>query len=646
VAKRKYVRTSTRIAVAVIGVFLLLPFSISAAGGSSGNSSPALFSSSRDVADPEALRKIFQAAAEEFTVPLSVVQAVSFLQSRWEHHDGQPSTSGGCGVMHLTDVDPEDLLPQQNDIASSAPDLNDPALHTRDQAATLLDVDDPDALCPDVRQNIRGGVALLAQYAREISDGELPAKLGDWVPAVVRYSGARDEAAARLFAEDFVMTLRGGQSRTTSDGQVVRLTAQADVELDLAGLIRLKLRLSKPPAGVECPRDLDCQFIPAVAENYDAARRPDGMKIHYIVLHVEEGYDQGTISWFQNPASQVSAHYVVRSSDGRVTQMVRTRDIARHAGNWSINMHGIGIEQEGFALEGATWFSEPMYRSTARLVRYLADRFDVPLDRGHIIDSNEVPPTTPERVRLMHWDTGPLYDWQHIMELVKAPISRSGEKNSGIVTITPDFATNRPNLTTCYKGPCRELPSQPANFVYLRTEPRADASLISDPAFPAGASGTTNAEDISDKAAFGQQFAVADRKGDWTAIHYGGQLAWFYDPSNQRTSTPTTGKLVTPRSDLNSISVYGRAYPEASAYQGTEVPVQEVVPLPYSIPAGQRYVSFGSVPADYYYAKTVDASLPGERTLVKGKEHYLLISFNHRLAFVKASDVASVLDPK
>ena len=50
-----------------------------------------------------------------------------------------------------------------------------------------------------------------------------------------------------------------------------------------------------------------------------------------VVIHVTQGSYAGTVSWFQNPSAGVSAHYVVKSSNGEVTQMVREGDTAYHA---------------------------------------------------------------------------------------------------------------------------------------------------------------------------------------------------------------------------------------------------------------------------------------------------------------------------
>jgi hypothetical protein len=57
----------------------------------------------------------------------------------------------------------------------------------------------------------------------------------------------------------------------------------------------------------------------------------------------------------------------------------------------------------------------------------------------------------------------------------------------------------------------------------------------------------------------------------------------------------------------------------------------------YSIPAGQRYVAYEKVKGDYYDAPTFN-DLPNYHVVTTQTEFYL-IRFNHRLAYVKASDV-------
>ena len=124
----------------------------------------------------------------------------------------------------------------------------------------------------------------------------------------------------------------------------------------------------------------------------------------------------------------------------------------------------------------------------------------------------------------------------------------------------------------------------------------------------------------------GQTFAVAERTGDWTAIWFGGKNAWFEDRHGKVTSSGR-GTLVTPKAGRASIPVYGRAYPDAVS----------TATLGYTIPTGQAYVASELVGADYYSASTFNA--PETYAVITGDTQFYAITFNHRLAFLKASDV-------
>jgi hypothetical protein len=209
-----------------------------------------------------------------------------------------------------------------------------------------------------------------------------------------------------------------------------------------------------------------------------------------------------------------------------------------------------------------------------------------------------------------------------------------------VVTIDPNWARNQPPVTDCSGGTCVTLPAQPANFVYLHTQPSSDAPLLSDPELhPDGSAGTTQDSDWSDKAPAGEQYVLAGRQGDWTGIWYGGQVGWFLNPPGPgQTARFTGGTVISPKPGLASIPVYGSAFPEASAYPSA-VPVRANDPLVYQIPAGQAYVTTGQVPDDYYYAVTFDSSLPDDHTVIHGQTRYYQIMLNHRLFYVNADDV-------
>jgi N-acetyl-anhydromuramyl-L-alanine amidase AmpD len=145
------------------------------------------------------------------------------------------------------------------------------------------------------------------------------------------------------------------------------------------------------------------------ASSYTPSNRPSSYPIRYVVIHVAQGTYAGTISWFKNPDAKVSAHYVI-SSDGEITQMVRHKDIAWHAGNWDYNTQSIGIEHEGW-VDQPYYFTDQMYRASASLTRYICDLYGIPKDRTHIIGHNEIPGAS-------HTDPGPYWNWDYYMQLV------------------------------------------------------------------------------------------------------------------------------------------------------------------------------------------------------------------------------------
>ncbi len=149
---------------------------------------------------------------------------------------------------------------------------------------------------------------------------------------------------------------------------------------------------------------------PAHSGNYTNASRGAG-QINYVVIHTVQGSYAGCISWFKNPAANVSAHYVVRSSDGEVTQMVDDADIAHHDG--CFNSESIGIEHEGYVEDPGKWYTPAMYKASAKLTAWLCDKYGIPKDRQHIMGHGETPDCST------HTDPGSGWDWDHYMHLVE-----------------------------------------------------------------------------------------------------------------------------------------------------------------------------------------------------------------------------------
>lgn len=79
---------------------------------------------------------------------------------------------------------------------------------------------------------------------------------------------------------------------------------------------------------------------------------PGGMEqVVGLVLHIQQGNQQGSIAWCKNPAAQVSAHFFA-AKNGTLQQLVDTADRAwAEAGG---NAHWLSIENEGYSGQDLT----------------------------------------------------------------------------------------------------------------------------------------------------------------------------------------------------------------------------------------------------------------------------------------------------
>jgi len=185
-------------------------------------------------------------------------------------------------------------------------------------------------------------------------------------------------------------------------------------------------------------------WYPAHSNNYTTANRGEAA-IDYVVVHVTQGSWSSALNWFQNPAAGVSAHYTVRSSNGAVGQSVSDLNVAHHAGNWPVNEKSIGIEHEGFVSDPA-WFTDAMYRSSARLTAFLCDTWGIPINRSYIFGHNEVYGAT-------HTDPGGYWDWTTYLGYVQQFSSGSGGGYEQVVDNgSPRFSASRGWKTSSWSG--------------------------------------------------------------------------------------------------------------------------------------------------------------------------------------------------
>ncbi len=186
-----------------------------------------------------------------------------------------------------------------------------------------------------------------------------------------------------------------------------------------------------------CNDYTNCLWVPADASNYSSR---NGTQITAITIHDVEGTYSGCIAWFQNPSANVSAHYVLRSSDGQITQMVCEADKAWHVG--SENPYTIGFEHEGYASQQG-WYTTAMYAASADLARDICNSgYGInPLRTAYFpwasttyYNQSNIPGAC---IRIKghqhypnqtHTDPGPNWDWDYYYKLINI--------NPSITTLT------------------------------------------------------------------------------------------------------------------------------------------------------------------------------------------------------------------
>lgn len=161
---------------------------------------------------------------------------------------------------------------------------------------------------------------------------------------------------------------------------------------------------------------------PAATCNYSSR---NGVAISAITIHTVQGTYAGCISWFQNCTASVSAHYVIRSSDGQVTQMVLEEDKAWHVG--TENPYTIGYEHEGY-VDNPVWYTNEMYVSSADLSKDIVNSgYGIPPYRTYYGPSSAVTQVLGNCTKIKghqhyvnqtHVDPGIYWNWELYYRLI------------------------------------------------------------------------------------------------------------------------------------------------------------------------------------------------------------------------------------
>lgn len=345
----------------------------------------------------------FRTAYRQYpAIPAGTLEALAFVQSRWMHmlpehdhqdeaHNRMPAAWGVMGLYHG-----EGFADQVSEgarlLGVSADKVRTDPLTNILAAAALLDAqikrDHPQA------GNLRTlkGAALTPEAIR---------------PALARYAGYSasplaggevDNFARNSFAFDVLLAQdRGVDDRGIKvperaiawedafDARQLVLMRAPMVRLDVASdrieieghaidpvsetLVHGTAEQPATDVGIASTDYGPAIWKPAHSTNYTASR---SAAVSAVTVHTTQGSYAGAISWFQNSTANVSAHYVIRSSDGQVTQMVRNSHTAWHVGNQ--NSYTLGIEHEGW-VNNSSWYTDAMYSASAALVRNFCSKY-------------------------------------------------------------------------------------------------------------------------------------------------------------------------------------------------------------------------------------------------------------------------------
>ena len=362
-----------------------------------------------------ALEAAFADAARDYQVPVSVLKGVAWTETRISPRAGLESGSGGKGLMQLARRGDWDTL---------------------GDAARLTGVTEG-RLAVDPKASITGAAAVLRKLFDQQRAGDTsldPYEPGDWFTAVSLYPGFESATGAYDYAADVFLALETGFTAPQADGDVVQAP------------LATKWRRHAPE--ITARRD-GVKEYPAAAQwvaspNYTSGRS----SYEFVVIHTTQGSYSGTVSWFLNTSSKVSSHYVVRSSDGAITQMVEHRNTAWHAQCY--NARSIGIEHEGFVADPARWYTNALYTESAKLTRWIADRHGIPKTRSRIIGHAEVAPGCNTGG---HTDPGSGWNWTKYMSLVTGttPTTSTGVL-IGVIYTGGNSANRVPGATVTVAG--------------------------------------------------------------------------------------------------------------------------------------------------------------------------------------------------
>jgi hypothetical protein len=315
----------------------------------------------------------FRGAADEFDVPIEILQAMGYAETQWQMIEGEEEFEGwspAAGTMGLRGGFIK-------------------------QGAELLGASEDDVKS-DRKTNIRAAAAILSGMA-DAQDIERD-DLGAWAQPVADLADIADHGASISYIHNDVFGLiKNGLVVMDNDGNVIS-------EIEPAPEV---VPLYDPPGGPILATLPD--YAGAIYRNSpNQGTRPAGDigKVKMVIIHSCEGAYSGCWGWLVNSQSGVSAHYVVKEDGSEISQLVKESKRAYHiAAKYNKDLNGgkepglqgtsgnnftVGIEHAGFANQ-ASWHANLIDQS-AKMVCDITKRNAIPRDKYHIVGHGQLQP--------------------------------------------------------------------------------------------------------------------------------------------------------------------------------------------------------------------------------------------------------------
>jgi N-acetyl-anhydromuramyl-L-alanine amidase AmpD len=352
--------------------------------------------------ETQQLLDAFSYASKTYNIPADLLKAVAYEQTRFTNIiDSDSNRSSGeqpplYGIMGL-----------RND---------DWFGHSLLEGAKLIN-QPPSLVATNASLNIEAAAALLSAIADSLKIDRT--NLNNWRPVLEEFSGIPQDNIKPFFTFDVFKVLSDGTTLKSMD-----IPKYTEINMN---------QFSKEVNPNSTKRSLkkvadQSDYPPAVWSPSPNFYNDDNFNQLFLVVHDTEGPFASSLSWLQNPASNASAHYIIRSSDGYIVQMVHEKYAAWHVVCW--NRYMLGVEHEGY-ISNPSYFTEAMYKASAGLFRHFIETWGVPLNRNRVIGHYQW--EFPDWVNFIkknypyidptcnsHTDPGQYWDWNHYFSLIKS----------------------------------------------------------------------------------------------------------------------------------------------------------------------------------------------------------------------------------